>query len=620
MTSISMYDVIVVGGGHAGIEAAFAAHRMGCNTLLITSTIERIGELPCNPAIGGIGKSQLVFEIDALGGIQGWITDRCGIHFKMLNKSKGPAVWSLRAQVDRKRYMESIKDVVLKSGFSLAEELITDIITEGKRVIGVRTKKNEYLSKATVLTTGTFLSGIIHIGTKRFPAGRYGEPPASGLSDSLKKLGFTLGRLKTGTSARVKRESVDIEGMIVQKPDEHPAHFSHRTEKFDPPRLSCYITHTTEATHKIIYENLEMSPWIKGKIKATGVRYCPSIEDKLVKFPDKKSHHVFVEPDGLESDIFYLGGVSTSLPEEIQLDFLHTIPGLDKAEITQPGYAIEYDFVLPTQLYPTLETKHLENLFLAGQINGTSGYEEAAAQGIMAGINAVLKLKDKAPFILPRSSAYIGVLIDDLVTKGTKEPYRMFTSRVEHRLLLRQDNADERLMEYGRSFNLVEEKAYKAMEAKKETVHQVIERLKSTYIGEKDIVGLGIDAEPGLSLFTILKRPEVNIENICQFIGDISDRVAEEVQILAKYDGYIKKEEEKIKRYRELEDWKIPEDFDYGMVRSLSNETKDKLSSIRPLTLGQASRIPGIRPNDIILLSIWFKRCRARLPDCRQAS
>ncbi|MEA3431472.1 MAG: tRNA uridine-5-carboxymethylaminomethyl(34) synthesis enzyme MnmG [candidate division WOR-3 bacterium] len=620
MTSISMYDVIVVGGGHAGIEAAFAARRRGCNTLLITSNVQRIGELPCNPAIGGIGKSQLVFEIDALGGIQGWITDRCGIHFKMLNKSKGPAVWSLRAQVDRKRYMESIKDVVLKSGLSLAEELVTDIITEGKRVIGIRTKKNEYLSKATVLTTGTFLSGMIHIGTKRFPAGRYGEPPASELSDSLKKLGFTLGRLKTGTSARVKKESVDIEGMIIQKPDEHPIHFSHRTEKFDPPRIPCYITHTTEATHKIIYANLELSPWIKGEIKATGVRYCPSIEDKLVKFPDKKSHHVFVEPDGLESDIFYLGGVSTSLPEEIQLDFLHTIPGLAKAEITQPGYAIEYDFVPPTQLYPTLETKLLENLFLAGQINGTSGYEEAAAQGIMAGINAVLKLRDEAPFILPRSSAYIGVLIDDLVTKGTEEPYRMFTSRVEYRLLLRQDNADERLMEYGRSLNLIEEKAYKAMEAKKETVHQVIERLKSTYLGEKDIVGLGIDAEPGLSLFTILKRPGVNIEPIRRFIGNISERVAEEVQILAKYDGYIKKEEEKIKRYRELEGWKIPEDFDYGIVRSLSNETKDKLSSVRPLTLGQASRIPGIRPNDIILLSIWLKRCRARLPDCRQAS
>ncbi len=603
-----MYDVIVVGGGHAGIEAALAAHHMGCKTLLITNRIEGIGELPCNPAIGGVGKSQLVFEIDSLGGIQGLVTDRYGIHFKMLNKSKGQAVWSLRAQVDREKYKNGLRTIAMNSGLSLREELVTDIITEEKRAIGVKTEENEYISKTTILTTGTFLSGMIHIGTKKIPSGRYGEPPASELSDSLRKLGFTLDRLKTGTSARIKKESVDIKDMIIQKPDEHPVHFSHQTEKFDPPKVPCYITHTTEATHKIIYENLELSPWVRGEIKATGVRYCPSIEDKLVKFPDKKSHHVFVEPDGIESDIFYLGGVSTSLPEEIQLKFLRTIPGFEKVNIVQPGYAIEYDFVLPTQLYPTLETKLLENLFLAGQVNGTSGYEEAAAQGIMAGINAALKLRDEAPFILPRSCAYIGVLIDDLVTKGTQEPYRIFTSRVEHRLLLRQDNADERLMKYGRQFNLIGEKAYKDVEVRKEKVHQIMERLKSRHLGEKEISKLGIDAEPGVTLFILLKRPGINIETIRQFIGDIPPRVAEEVQTLAKYDGYIKKEEQKIKQLRELEEWKIPTDFDYGIVHSLSNETKDKLSTIRPLTLGQAGRIPGIRPDDIILLSIWLKK------------
>lgn len=603
-----MYDVIVVGGGHAGIEAALAAHRMDCKTLLVTSRIEGIGELPCNPAMGGVGKSQLVFEIDSLGGVQGLATDRYGIHFKMLNTSKGPAVWSLRAQVDRKKYKNGVRELVLKSGLPLAEELITNIITEERRAIGVKTKENEYFGKTIVLTTGTFLSGMIHIGNRRLPSGRYGEPPACELSDSLKKLGFTLGRLKTGTSARVKKESVNVKGLLVQKPDEQPKHFSHRTVKFDPPRIPCYITNTTEATHKIIYDNLELSPWIKGEIKATGVRYCPSIEDKLVKFPQKKSHHVFVEPDGIESDIFYLGGVSTSLPEDIQLEFLRTIPGLEEIQIVQPGYAIEYDFVLPVQLYPTLETKLLENLFLAGQVNGTSGYEEAAAQGIMAGINAALKLRGEAPFILPRSRAYIGVLIDDLVTKGTEEPYRMFTSRVEHRLLLRQDNADERLMKYGRSFKLVEEKAYRDVEKRKEGIHELIERLKCRHLREREIAELGLNAEPGITLFTLLKRPDVNIGTIRQLIGEIPERVAEEVQIFVKYDGYIKKEKQKIKQFRELEEWKIPVDFDYEMIHSLSNETKDKLSNIRPLTLGQANRIPGIRPNDIILLSIWLRK------------
>ncbi|MCK4328992.1 tRNA uridine-5-carboxymethylaminomethyl(34) synthesis enzyme MnmG [candidate division WOR-3 bacterium] len=602
-----MYDVIVIGGGHAGIEAALAAYRMGCNTLLITGKIESIGELSCNPAIGGIGKSQLVFEIDSLGGVQGWVTDRCGIHFKMLNRSKGPAVWSLRAQVDRNTYKKIMREILTKSGLQIIEELAEDIITDHGQIVGVRTQKNEYHAKAIILTTGTFLSGIIHIGSNSFPAGRYGELPAYKLSTSLEKLGFKLGRLKTGTSARVKKISVDTAEMEIQTPDEIPHNFSHQTKEFNPPREPCYLTHTTEETHKIIHKNLHKSPWIKGNIKATGVRYCPSIEDKLVKFPEKMSHHVFVEPDGLDSDILYLGGVSTSLPEEVQLEFLHTIPGLERTEIVQPGYAIEYDFVLPTQLYATLETKHVKNLFLAGQINGTSGYEEAAAQGIMAGINSVLSLKNKEPFILSRSSAYIGVLIDDIVTKGTEEPYRMFTSRVEHRLTLRQDNADERLMKYGRKFGLIREDSYKKVEKIRDEVQNVIKKLKKTYLGEKDISKFK-NIEPGISLFTLLKRPDIDLNVINQFIEDIPDKIVEKVQILAKYDGYIQKEEEIIKHFLELEEKKIPKDFDYRMIESISNETKDKLSSIRPLTLGQASRIPGIRPNDIILLSIWLKK------------
>lgn len=585
-----MYDVIVVGGGHAGIEAALASHRMGCDTLLITSNLNKIGELPCNPAIGGVGKSQLVFDLDSLGGVQGMITDRYGVHFKMLNKSKGAAVWSLRAQVDRERYKNGIRDLVLNSGVSIVEEMVTEIITDRGEAIGVRTDRNEYPGKTTVLTTGTFLSGMIHIGSRRFSGGRYGEPPANKLSDSLKKLGFRLNRLKTGTSARVKKESVDTGDMVEQRPDQTPSHFSHQTKEFTPPQVSCYITRTNEMTHKIIEKNLELSPWIRGEIKAEGVRYCPSIEDKIVRFPEKRSHHLFVEPDGLDSNIFYLGGVSTSLPEEVQSRFLRTVPGLEQVEIVQPGYAIEYDFVLPTQLYPNLETKLLGGLFLAGQINGTSGYEEAAAQGIIAGINAVLKIRGDAPFILSRSSAYIGVLIDDLVTKGTEEPYRMFTSRVEHRLLLRQDNADKRLMRYGRDFGLIGDSAYKEMETKWETVHQILERLKSGH------------------LWTLLKRPEVNIKTISELIGDMDAEVAERVEILTKYDGYIKKAEKKIRQLQQMDEWKIPEDFDYTEINSLSNETKDKLSTIHPLTLGQASRIPGIRPTDISLLSIWLKK------------
>ena len=612
------FDIIVVGGGHAGCEAALAATRMGLNTLLLTINLDTIGQMSCNPSIGGLGKSQLVFEVDALGGEIGYNTDKTGIGFRMLNTKKGPAVWSLRAQVDRRKYREEMRRVLeSQKNLYVKQAMITEILTEKSakcKVVGVRTQTGmEYMGKSVILTTGTFLSGLIHIGLRHFPAGRMGEPPSNELSECLKRLGFRLGRLKTGTSPRIDGKTIDFSVLGVQPPDESPSHFSYRTKEFNPKQVPCYITHTNEKTHEIIRKNLDRSPLYQGIIKGTGVRYCPSIEDKVVRFGNKHRHQIFVEPDGIDVDEYYLNGVSTSLPEDVQLDILHSIKGLENSEPIRPGYGIEYDFVYPTQLYPTLETKNVENLYLAGQINGTTGYEEAAAQGMMAGINAALKIAGKEPFILKRTEAYIGVLIDDLVTKGTNEPYRMFTGRAEHRLILRQDNAAERLMKYGLELQLVDKETYKEVEQRKMRILQIVECLKKKNVNPIDINPLlkkcnSKEVNSSVTLFQILKRPEVKYRDIARLMEPLEEDIQTRVEICVKYDGYIKREKEYIKRMEALENKKIPKNIDYNRVIGISNEAKEKLSEIRPITLGQASRIPGIRPTDISVLLIHLKK------------
>lgn len=606
------FDVIVVGGGHAGCEAALCSSRMGLSTLLLTINLDTIGQMSCNPSIGGLGKSQIVYEIDALGGEIGFNTDKTGISFRMLNKKKGPAVWSLRAQVSRKDYRNELRRAIERGNISIKQALVTDILVHKNTAIGVRTQTGmEYYGKTVIITTGTFLNGLIHIGLKNFQAGRMGEPPASELSKSLTSLGFKLGRLKTGTSPRIDKRTVDFKYLTPQYPDENPENFSYKTKNFTPPKVPCFITRTNKKTHEIISKNLNRSPLFQKVIKGTGVRYCPSIEDKVVKFEGRDSHQVFLEPDGVDTYEYYLNGLATSLPLDVQIDFLHTIKGLKSVEIIRPGYAIEYDFVYPTQNFPTLETKLVKNLFLAGQINGTSGYEEAAGQGIIAGINASLKVKEEKPFILSRSEAYIGVLIDDLVTKGTEEPYRMFTSRAEHRLILRQDNARERLMEYGVRFGLVDEGEYKKTVKLQNKVKNTILMFKTTSMKPSLINPILKNAgseeiKNSTNLFQVLKRPEVDYEALSEFVGDIEKDVIKKVEIHAKYDGYIEREEKLVKKMRELEQRKIPENIDYYKIKALSNETKEKLSKIRPLTLGQASRIPGIRPPDITILHIYI--------------